>query len=141
MAYAAGSLKAVASNHGQVVATDELRTAGRPAKIMLDSDRAALAPTFDAVATVTVTVTDANGVAVPNAKDLIGFQVTGPGVIAAVDSGDHESHESFQSAERRAYQGRCVAFVKASAASGHITLSASAPGLESAKVSIDAAAR
>ncbi|MGD1029577.1 MAG: glycoside hydrolase family 2 TIM barrel-domain containing protein [Opitutaceae bacterium] len=140
VAYAAGSLKAVASNHGQVVATDELRTAGRPAKIMLDSDRAALAPTFDAVATVTVTVTDANGVAVPNAKDLIGFQVTGPGVIAAVDSGDHESHESFQSAERRAYQGRCVAFVKASAASGHITLSASAPGLESASVGIDAAA-
>jgi beta-galactosidase len=140
VAYAAGSLKAVASNHGQVVATDELRTAGRPAKIMLESDRAALAPTFDAVATVTVTVTDANGVVVPNANDLIGFQVTGPGVIAAVDSGDHESHESFQSAERRAYQGRCVAFVKASAASGHVTLSASAPGLESASVGIDAAA-
>src|SRR5208283_207229 len=82
VAYSAGSLKAVASNHGQIVATDELRTAGRPARIMLDSDHATLAPAFDAVATVTVTVVDANGVAVPNANDLIGFQVTGPGVIA-----------------------------------------------------------
>jgi beta-galactosidase len=138
--YSAGSLKAVASNHGEVVATDELRTAGRPARIILESDHAAISPSYDSVATVSVTVVDSDGVAVPNANDPISFTITGPGVLAAVDSGDHRSHESFHSAQRQAYEGRCVALVKASASSGQITLGATAPGLAPATVGIAAAA-
>jgi beta-galactosidase len=139
VAYADGSLKAVASNRGEVVATDELRTAGRPARIELDCDHTALSPTYDAVAAVTVRVVDANGVVVPNSNDPIRFAITGPGVIAAVDSGDHRSHEPFHATQRLAYEGRCVAFVKASAPSGQITLGASAPGLAGATVGIAAA--
>jgi beta-galactosidase len=138
--YAAGTLRAVASNQGRPVATDELRTAGRPARIVLASDHGSVAPTFDSVATVEAAVVDAAGVVVPNANDQISFQVAGPGVLAAVDSGDHTSHESFQSAQRRAFEGRCVALVKASAASGQITLTASAPGLAGASVAIAARA-
>ena len=107
---------------------------------MLASDHAALAPAFDAVATVTVEVVDANGVLVPTAADLIRFQIAGPGVIAAVDSADHTNHEPFQAAQRTAFQGRCVALVKASAPAGQITLSASAPGLTGASVAIAATA-
>jgi beta-galactosidase len=140
VAYAAGSLKAVASNNGQVVATDELRTAGRAAKIALETDHPTLVPGFDSVAAVTVTVADENGVVVPNASDPISFQVAGSGFLAAVDNADHSSHELFQASQRRAYDGRCIAFIKASAASGQITLTASAPGLESASVIIAAAA-
>jgi beta-galactosidase len=140
VAYAPGTLRAVASNHGQAAAADELRTAGAPARIVLASDHAALAPAFDAVATVTVEVVDANGVLVPTAADLIRFQIAGPGVIAAVDSADHTNHEPFQAAQRTAFQGRCVALVKASAPAGQITLSASAPGLTGASVAIAATA-
>jgi beta-galactosidase len=138
VAFAAGSLKAVAFNQGQAVATDELRTAGPAAKIVLDSDHPSLPFNFDSVATVSAEVVDANGVLVPTAEDPITFQITGPGVIAAVDSGDHDSHEPFHAAQRRAFQGRCVALIKASAASGQITLSASAPGLAGAAVAIAA---
>jgi beta-galactosidase len=138
VAYAAGSLKAVASNHGEVVATDELHTAGLPAKIILESDRPTVALSYDAVATVTATVVDANGVVVPTANNPISFQITGAGVIAAVDSGDHNSHEPYQAAQRLAFEGRCVALIKASASSGQIALSASAPGLAGASVVISA---
>ena len=78
------------------VATDELRTAGRPARIVLASDHGSVAPTFDAVATVEVTVVDAGGVVVPNANDLISFQVSGPGVLAAVDSGTTRATSRFK---------------------------------------------
>jgi beta-galactosidase len=55
-----------------------------------------------------------------------------------VDNGDNASHEPFQATERHAYQGRCVAIVKAKASQGAIAITASAPGLVSGKVSITA---
>jgi beta-galactosidase len=127
--FAAGKLKAVARNEGKIVATDELRTAGAPAKIALATDGGKLTPDWNSIARVTVTIVDKNGVVVPGADDLITFKISGPGVIAAVDNGGNASHEPFQAGERHALQGRCVAFVKATAPSGKITLTASAPGL------------
>ena len=59
-----------------------------------------------------------------------------PGVIATVDNADNASHESFQAGERHAFQGRCVAFVKATAPSGQIALTASASGLTAGSISI-----
>jgi beta-galactosidase len=55
-----------------------------------------------------------------------------------VDNGDNSSHELFQAAARRACQGRCIAFVKATAAPGRITLTATAPGLTGASVALAA---
>ena len=134
--FASGKLKAVARNDGKAVATDELLTAGKPAKILLATDGEKLAQNWDAVTRVAVTVTDKNGVVVPSAGDLITFKISGPGVIAAVDNGGNASHEPFQAGERRALQGRCVAFIKATAASGKINLTASAPGLAAGSVAI-----
>jgi beta-galactosidase len=131
-----GTLKAVGKNKGQAAATFELHTAGKPAKVMLSVDRQRLTPDFDDVAYVTATVVDADGVMVPDAAQLISFQLKGPGMIAAVDSADNSSHEPFQSSERKAYQGWCIAIVKARAA-GAITLSASAPGLSGSAITIE----
>jgi beta-galactosidase len=154
--YARGTLTAIGKNHKAVdgfrrsdgsaptgttmmlqkVATYELRTAGPPAKIVLTPDRNALGSTWDEVVFVTATVVDANGVLIPTASDLITFNVSGPGVIAAVDSGNNASHEPFQASERKAYQGRCFAMIKASSAKGRITLTASAPGLKGSSASV-----
>ena len=135
--FAPGVLKAVARNDGLVAATQELRTAGPAAKIRLRSDGQPLAPSWDGVATVRATITDEQGVPVPRANDLVSFQIIGPGVVAAVDNGDNASHEPFEAAQRHGYGGRCVAFVKASAA-GDIILTASAPGLKSDSITIKA---
>lgn len=133
-----GSLKAIAKNRGQIVATHELRTAGKPAKIILTADRSRVAPTWDDVSYITAKIVDENGVLVPNANDLVLFSVAGPGAVAAVDSGDNSSHEPFQASQRRAYQGLCFAMLKARAPRGRITITASACGLASAKVTIAA---
>jgi beta-galactosidase len=133
-----GTLKAIGRNGGKQGATYDLRTAGAPARIVLTADRTRIAPTWDDVSYVTAMVVDENGVMVPNARDLIAFRLTGPGLIAAVDSADNNSHEPFQATERRAYQGRCFAMLKARAARGKIALTASAPGLAAGSIKIDA---
>ena len=138
VSFAPGVLKAVARNNGKIVATDELRTAGRPAKIVLSTEPGKLSPGWDNVAFVRAKIVDANGITVPHADDLISFQISGPGIIAAVDNANNSSHEPFQTTERRAYQGRCVAFVKASGLPGKIILTAAAPGLTAGSIIIEA---
>jgi beta-galactosidase len=136
--FAPGTLRAVGKNKGRVAASYELRTAGKPARIALNADRNSLTPVWDDLVYVNATVVDDNGVLVPNASDLITFKISGPGVIAAVESGDNTSHEPFQASERRAYQGRCFAILKAAAASGRITIEASASGLKSNALIVNA---
>ncbi len=136
IAFEPGSLKAVGKNDGQIAATDELRSAGPPAKIVLTADRATLADDWDDVSYVEADVTDASGVVIPDAGDLITFKLAGPGVIAAVDNGDNSSHEPFQAAQRQAFQGRCMCILRGNADAGQISLEASAPGLVSASVTI-----
>jgi beta-galactosidase len=138
VAFAPGTLKAVGSNGGKIVATQELRTAGAPAAIQLESNAEEISDRWDDVAVVRATIVDAQGIPVPRADNLVSFSVSGPGVIAAVDNGDNESHEPFQASERRAYLGQCVAFVKAAKNSGKIEVSTKANGLGAKAVVIKA---
>jgi beta-galactosidase len=131
-----GRLKAMARNNGKVVATDELRTAGSPKRIVLSAATKKLSPGWDNVAFVRAKIVDAKGVEIPRADDLISFKVSGPGAIAAVDSENNSSHEPFQATERQAYLGECIAFVRATSPSGKIVLTATAPGLESGSIAI-----
>jgi beta-galactosidase len=129
--FAKGTLRAVARNQGQEVATDELKTAGAPARIVLSTSGSdQLGAGWDDAAFVTARVVDADGVTNPNGSVAISFSVSGPGQLAAVDNGDINSHESYQSSTCKSALGQCLAVLKASATSGAITLKASAPGLQ-----------
>lgn len=140
MPYEAGTIKALGKNNGKVGATHELCTAGKSTKITLATDRMKLIHDWDDVAYVTAAVVDENGVCCPWADDLISFKIGGPGAIAAVENGNPTSHESFQSSERHAFEGQCVAILKATTQSGLIILTASAPGLTASTITIEAVA-
>lgn len=133
-----GTIKAIGFNGGKIVANYELRTAGKSARILLSVDKSAIANNWDDVAFVTVTVVDENGTIVPNADNLITFKTEGAGVLAAVDSADINSHESYQGTTRRVYNGMCFAMLKANADKGKINLTATAPNLKSNTISINA---
>jgi beta-galactosidase len=139
VAYAPGTIKAVARNKGAIVGTEELRTAGAATKVTLTAERTTLPHDWDDVVYVRASVTDAGGIVLPNASNLIQFALTGPGVIAAVDNGDVKSHEPFNVAQRSAYQGTCVAILRATADAGRITVTASAEGLAPGTATIEAA--
>lgn len=125
-----GLLKAIARKDGREVAADTLRTAGKSVKIRLLADINKLGLTWDDVANVEVQVVDENGTVVPSAADRIQFKLSGPGKLVGLDSGSVVSIEPFQASARQAYQGRCLAIIRAAGAGG-IVLSASADGLES----------
>ncbi len=141
VSFAPGTLKAVAKNDGRIVATEELQTAGKPAKIMLLTETKKLSADWNEVAIVRAKIVDDKGVEIPRASDLIDFKVSASGVIAAVDNGDNASHELFQAPSRHAFQGECVAFVKATGMTGDIILTASSPGLTAGSVTITSATR
>ena len=137
--YEKGTLKAISRNKNkQVVATDELKTAGEPDKIILTADKSKVADNWDGVSFITATIVDANGVTCPNSDKLIRFNISGSGVIAAVDNADRNDHDPNQATQRKTYRGTCIALVKAKAPTGKITVKASAPGLADGLIAINA---
>ncbi len=138
LTFGKGALKAVGRNHGQVVTTQELKTAGAPARILLIADRKHILPTWDDLCYVRATIVDENGTACPTADNQISFHVSGFGFLAGTDNADLASTESFLSNKRFAWKGTCIALVKANAATGPITVTATADNLQQGSVVIGA---
>jgi beta-galactosidase len=136
--FEAGTIGAVGSTAGKAVATHELRTAGRPARIVLEAEARELPLGWDETDYVRATVVDERGVRVPGASPMVVFHADGPGQIVAVDSSDNSSHEPFQALQRRAYQGRCFAILRATGPGGSIRLSASSVGLQDGQITLAA---
>lgn len=133
-----GVLKAIARKNGQVVLTREVRTAEAPARIVLVPDRQTIKADGSDLSFVAVKVVDKNGTVVPDADQLIKFDVTGQGSIASVDNGNQISHESFKASQRKAFHGMALAIVQAKRRSGRIVLKATAENLAPASVVLNA---
>jgi beta-galactosidase len=132
-----GTLKAVSRKDGKEIMTRVVRTAGKPARLILNPDRKILRADGKDLSFVTVEVVDEAGNIVPYADNLISFEASGNGLIEGVDNGDPVSHESFKANQRKAFHGLCLVVVKGSDKKGIINLKASAEGLESTSVTIE----
>lgn len=133
--YEAGELKAVARKGGKAVATDVLRTAGAPKAVRLRADRKSLAADGRSLVFVTAEVVDARGVVVPDAEDLIAFEVTG-GSLAGLDNGREESAERYQASTRTAFHGKALAIVRSGTKAGALKVTARAEGLRTGDVAV-----
>ncbi len=133
-----GVLKAVGRSSGKVILTKEIKTAGSPAKILLDADRSVIAADGKDLSFVTVRVVDKEGIMVPTADNSIRFDLSGEGRIAGVDNGLQTSVEPFKSNSRKAFNGMCLAVLQSTDKAGRITLRASSDSLASAEIVIDA---
>jgi len=138
--FAAGTLVAKAAKGGTVVASDVIRTAGAAAALALTVDRASIAADGRDLAFVEVDVVDAEGVIVPQAANIIDFELSGPGVLAGVDNGNAISHESYKGTTRSAFSGKALAIVQSTAAAGTITLRATSGTLVSDSVDVTSVA-
>jgi beta-galactosidase len=131
-----GTLKAVSRTGGKEVLVKEIKTAGAPAKLVVSADRSVIKADGSDLSFVTIDVVDANGVIVPNADNLVKFQLEGPGAIIGVDNGDPVSHESFKAPFRKAFHGKCLVVIQAGETSGSVKLNVSSEGLPAAVVEI-----
>jgi beta-galactosidase len=134
--YEPGLLKAVSRRNGKIELTKEIRTAEQPAKIVLEPDRRIIQADGTDLSFVTVKVVDQNGTPVPQADNLVTFEVSGEGFIAGVDNGSEISHESFKANHRKAFHGQCLAIIQSKGRKGTIVLKAKAEGLAPASIVI-----
>jgi beta-galactosidase len=135
--FAPGALRAVAYEGDKQVATDEVRTAGAPARITLSPDRSRIVADGSDLSFVTVRVEDKDGNLCPAAENLIQFGVKGAGRIAAVDNGDSATVEPFQADHRKAFAGLALLIVRSERGQGGpIRITATSDGLMAAGITL-----
>ncbi|MCK6561828.1 glycoside hydrolase family 2 protein [candidate division KSB1 bacterium] len=137
VAFARGALKAIGRSDGKEILTREVKTAGAPAKIVLEADRNVIAADGRDLSFVTVKLLDEEGTLTPRADNLISFEIVGAGRIAGVDNGLQTSAEPFKANSRKAFNGLCLAVIQSTEKPGRIALKATSEGLEEAAIVID----
>lgn len=137
VSYEPGEVTVVAYKNGKEWATASMKTAKAPARLEMTADRPKIRADGRDLFFVTVRVTDRQGLTAPRADNRIKFAVEGPGEIVATDNGDPTSFESFQSRERNAFNGFCLAIVRGRPERpGRITLRAEAESLQASTVTL-----
>jgi beta-galactosidase len=128
-----GVLRAIGRRDSKEAARFELVTAGAPHHLLLTPDRTTLAAGGQDLANVAIEVVDAQGRRVYGSSAMVEVQVSGPGELAALDTGDMRDISPVQANHRNTYRGRALAMVRSGAAAGKIAVRASAPGLQAAE--------
>ena len=135
--YEPGEVKVVAyDDAGKAVATQIVRTAGRPHHLELSADRTTISPDGKDISFVTVRVVDKDGNLVPDDGRLLNFKVTGAGSFRAAASGNPASLDAFHLPRHHAFSGQLVALVQSAERAGEAVLTVSAKGLPSASIRI-----
>jgi beta-galactosidase len=124
-----GTIKAISRKNGKVVLEKEIHTAGEASKIDLKTDKTTIKKdTYDLVY-VTVSIVDKDGNLLPNAADLINFEVTGGGKLVGVDNGYQANLDSFKVNSCKLFNGKCIAIIQSNGKKENIQLKAVNSGL------------
>jgi len=137
LSFVPGTIKAIGRSGGKEILSREIKTAGKPSKIILEADRNKIAADGRDLSFVTVRIVDKEGTVVPYADNLIQFAVSGAGRIAAVDNGLQTSEESFIADHRQAFHGLALVAIRSTESKGRISLQATADGLEGSSLTIE----
>lgn len=136
--YEPGEVMAVARKNGQVVNSQIIKTAGKPAQIRLTADRNVITADGRDLSFITVEILDKDGNLCPNASNLVNFAIEGNATIAGVDNGSPISLERFKDNKRHAFYGKCLVVLQNNGTQGKATLKATSNGLQNATIEISA---
>lgn len=130
-----GELKAVAYNAaGKKLGEEILRTAGSPARVVLDPESEVLPDDEDEFVFVKVTLADENGTMIPNDRRRVNFKAEGAIEIVSVGNSDPRAHNSFKEVDSHPLFGGRAGLVVRRKGKGSAKLTASVPGLQSAVI-------
>lgn len=139
LTYAPGVLKAVAyDEEGQIIATEEQRSFGDAAKIVLKPDKDTLPANGEELLFVEINTLDSEGIFVANSRSRVHVSVTGAGRLVGLDNGDSTDFEQYKGTSRRLFSGRLLAIIAAKTEPGEITMEVTSPGLKTAVLTIPA---
>ncbi|RED40753.1 glycoside hydrolase family 2 TIM barrel-domain containing protein [Paenibacillus sp. VMFN-D1] len=134
--YHAGTIRAVGRNGDEIVSEFEMKTAGAPHRIVLDTDRSLLRADARDIAHIEVSVVDEQGIVVPNSDFELSFDIQGKGEIIGADNGDLRDHEPFKSSRRKTRGGRCLLVVQSGLETGEVVIRAAGNGLAAGELRI-----
>lgn len=130
--YEPGEIRAVAYLEGRQIGEARMQTAGKPMSVRLMRDPYQRA--CDQTVFVQVDLADGNGVRCPLATDRVCFDLKGAGEVVAVGNGNPRGVDSFAKTDSHPlYFGKAVVVVRLNG-SGPATLTATVPGLATAKI-------
>jgi len=134
--YKPGTIKAVSRKEGKTILEKEVKTAGKPAKIAITADREEIKADGRDLSFITVKIIDKNGIMVPDANNLVSFEITGMGKMVGTDNGYQASLEPFKANFRKAFNGKCLVIIQSETSKGKITIEAKSLDLQPAIISM-----
>ena len=137
--YQPGTLEAVAFKKGKRLST-KIETTGTPVEVVMTPYKTTMLADGSDVCVINLSAVDREGREVPDADNMIKFEITGPAKIIGVGNGDPSSHESDQAVagvwQRSLFNGKCQVIVQSTKQTGTIHLEAKANGLWSGSTDI-----
>lgn len=135
--YQPGNITVVAYDaKGNAADTLTVKTAGEPARIVLNADRQTISSKGRDLSFVTVSLVDKDGNPCPTADNEMAFDVKGAGSFRAVCNGDATSLVTFNSHLMPLFSGKLVVIVEGEQP-GTATLTVSSEGLPDATLPIE----
>lgn len=136
--YQPGTIEAIGYKSGKETGRFSLATSADPAVLCLTPDQAVIKADTGSIAYVDITLQDKAGVLARHVEPEITVEVSGPGELFAIGSGNPISEEMYVGSHRKAFQGHLLAVVRSSGLPGEITLTARTEGLPAAQVRLQA---
>lgn len=138
--YKPGKLEAI-GRKGEKKLYAQVETTGRPAKIVLTPDRKDINADGEDVCVMNISVQDDKGREVPDAMNLLQFDINGAAKIIGVGNGDPSSHEPDKCAEgkwqRKLFNGKCQVIIQSDGKNGEFKFTAVGDGLITANININ----
>ncbi len=136
--YEPGEIRVVAYDaDGNVADEKTVRTAGKAKALRIKANRPELAADGDDLVYFTVEAVDSKGNPVPDADNMVKFEVTGAGAFEATANGDPTCLLPFQKPEMKLFSGAATAIARSAKAPGTLTIKATAKGLKPATATVE----
>ena len=135
--YRPGEIKVVAYDaEGRPAAEKTVRTAGKASQLRIRANRDRIAAGGDELVYFTVEALDRDGNYVPDAADMVRFEVSGAGSFEAAANGDPTCVLPFQNPRMKLFSGAATAIARSAASPGKLVIKASAKGLRPATATV-----
>jgi len=134
--YQPGELKAVAYKEGKIIGENIKKTAGKPVKLRITTDRKMLKADGKDLAYILLEALDINGILNPLADNIVDIKISGAGSLAGVCNGNPQSMTSFKSKSVNLFFGKAMVVVSSDFDPGDLKVEFTSKGFGTESVSI-----
>lgn len=136
--YSKGELKVVATDEaGNIIATDVQKSFSDPVKVTVTTDKTSFSDDINDLIFAEISVVDADGTPVANARNRINVRVEGAGRLVGLDNGDSTDYEEYKGTSRKLFSGKLLAIIAPNGNPGEIRVLVSSDGLESCNITLN----